>query len=184
MTWVWVTVIFRWLCFIPTPRSHPNRWAAVVPQSNYLIRAVVRSRDFSDQHLIRRATDPSFGSSVFMSTTLLPIVSVEKSFSAITQECFELYWRQHPTKQHQYGHPLWKLSKLDEPDMRDITGEKTRRIYSISFSGIDSSLCIFHSVLLFNPFQSFSHQRQKIFQNSKVIIILIIFPLIEKKTKQ
>ena len=35
-------------------------------------------------------------------------------------------WRQHPTKQQLYGHlpPITKkLSKLDEPDMRDTAGE-------------------------------------------------------------
>ena len=34
-------------------------------------------------------------------------------------------WRQHPTKQQQYGHlpPSRKLSKLDEPDMQDTGGE-------------------------------------------------------------
>ena len=32
-------------------------------------------------------------------------------------------WRQHPIKQQQYGHPSRKLSKLDEPEKRDIAGE-------------------------------------------------------------
>ena len=32
-------------------------------------------------------------------------------------------WRQHPTKQQLYDHPSQKLSKLDEPDMRDTAGE-------------------------------------------------------------
>ena len=35
-------------------------------------------------------------------------------------------WRQHPTKQHLYGHlppPSRKLSELDEPDMQDTAGE-------------------------------------------------------------
>ena len=34
-------------------------------------------------------------------------------------------WMQHPTKQQLYGHlpPITKVSKLDEPDMRDTAGE-------------------------------------------------------------
>ena len=34
-------------------------------------------------------------------------------------------WRQHPTRHQLYGHllPIIKLSKLDEPDMQDTTGE-------------------------------------------------------------
>ena len=34
-------------------------------------------------------------------------------------------WRQYPTKQLLYGHlpPSEKVSKLDEPDMRDTAGE-------------------------------------------------------------
>ena len=41
VVWVWVMVIFRWLCFILIYRSHPNRWAVGVPRSNYLILIVV-----------------------------------------------------------------------------------------------------------------------------------------------
>ena len=34
-------------------------------------------------------------------------------------------WRQHPAKQQLYGHPpsSRKLSKVDEPDVRDTAGE-------------------------------------------------------------
>ena len=45
-------------------------------------------------------------------------------------------WRQHPTKEQLHGHlyPSRKLSKLDEPDMRDTAGEVraiTWTIYSL-----------------------------------------------------
>ena len=40
VVWVWVMVIFRWLRFILTHRSHPYRWAAVAPRSNFLILVV------------------------------------------------------------------------------------------------------------------------------------------------
>ena len=32
-------------------------------------------------------------------------------------------WRQHPTKQQLYDHLSRKLSKLNEPDMQDTSGE-------------------------------------------------------------
>ena len=41
--------------------------------------------------------------------------------------------QEHPTKQQLYGHlqPITKLSKLDEPDIRDTAGEvRTWAIYS------------------------------------------------------
>ena len=41
VVWVGVIKIFQWLCFILIHKSHPKRWAAVVPQLNYLILAIV-----------------------------------------------------------------------------------------------------------------------------------------------
>ena len=35
VVWLWVMVIFQWLFFFFIYRSHPYRWAAVVPRSNY-----------------------------------------------------------------------------------------------------------------------------------------------------
>ena len=49
-----------------------NRWAAVVPRSNYLILAVV-PWDSSAQHLVRHADYPSLDSSAITSTILLPM---------------------------------------------------------------------------------------------------------------
>ena len=74
VVWVSVMEIFRWLCFILIHRSHPKRWAAVVPQSNYLTLAV-DPWDSSAQHLVKLAVDPSLDSSAFTSTRLLPMAS-------------------------------------------------------------------------------------------------------------
>ena len=52
-----------------------------------------------------------------------------KSLTAITQECCEQYWRSPGDSTPQSSsytatyHPSRKLSKLDEPDTRDIAGE-------------------------------------------------------------
>ena len=54
---------------------------------------------------------------------------MEKSLRAITQECCEQYWRSHGGSTPQNNsctatyHPSRKLSKSDEPDVRDTAGE-------------------------------------------------------------
>ena len=54
---------------------------------------------------------------------------MEKSLTAITQECCEQYWTSPGGSTPQSSscaatyHPSWKLSKLDEPDTQDIAGE-------------------------------------------------------------
>ena len=53
VVWVWVLVIFRWLCFILINRRHSNRWVTAVPRLNYLTLAV-DSWDSSAQDLVRR----------------------------------------------------------------------------------------------------------------------------------
>ena len=54
---------------------------------------------------------------------------MEKSLTATTQECCEQYWTSPGGNTPQSSRsmatylPSWKLSKLDEPDMLDTTGE-------------------------------------------------------------
>ena len=51
-----------------------------------------------------------------------------KSLTAIKQECCEQYWKSPGDSTSQNSsytttnHPLWKLSKLDQPDARDTAG--------------------------------------------------------------
>ena len=50
---------------------------------------------------------------------------LDGNYTRMPQVILNNSWRQHPTKQQLYGHlpPIMKLSKLDEPDMRDTAGE-------------------------------------------------------------
>ena len=147
VVWVWVIVIFRWLCFILFHWSHPKRWVAVVPRSNYAILAVDLWGS-SAQHLVRSADDSSLGSSAFTSTMLLYMVSkvltihwILEGVSAKKNPEATLLFVDfskaldsiHRGKIEQillaYGLPketvtaIMMLSKLDKPDMQDTAGE-------------------------------------------------------------
>ena len=63
--------------FILIYRRHPNRWIAVVPDSIYLILAVVPWDSYT-QHLVKHGIDPSFGFSAFTSTMLLSLAFEKK----------------------------------------------------------------------------------------------------------
>ena len=62
-------------------------------------------------------------------TTWILTKHIEKILTAITQECCEQYWTssggstQQSSSRTETYHPSRKLSKLDEPDMRDTAGE-------------------------------------------------------------
>ena len=143
LIWVWVMIIFRWLCFILMYRNHPNRWAAVVPRSNYLILAIVSwglekawadidrlsviwKSDLTDR--IKHCFFPSSGC-VDTAIWMHHIEVWRKTLTAITQECCEQYWTSPEGSTQQNGsctatyHSSRKLSKLDRPDMRDTAGE-------------------------------------------------------------
>ena len=49
--------------------------------------------------------------------------NLDGNYTKILRAILNKSWRQHPTKQQLYGHPSWKLSKLDEPDMQDTAGD-------------------------------------------------------------
>ena len=74
VVWVWVMIIFQWLCFIFIQRRHLKIWVAVDPRLNYLFLAVY-PRSLSAQYLVKRAVDPFSGSSAFTTTALLPMAS-------------------------------------------------------------------------------------------------------------
>ena len=57
--------------------------------------------------------------------TTLHITKGDHCLTRMLQAILNWSWRQHPTKWQLYGHlpPSRKLSKLDEPDMKDTAGE-------------------------------------------------------------
>ena len=67
--------------------------------------------------------------------------SGEKSLTAITQGCCELYWTSSQGNTPQKSsctatyHPSWKLSKLDEPDMWDTVEEARTNSSAINSCG-------------------------------------------------
>ena len=54
-----------------------------------------------------------------------------------TQDCYELSWKQHPTKRHLYGHlpSISKIIQVDELDMRDTAGEARMNSLVMFFYG-------------------------------------------------
>ena len=76
--------------FVLINRSYPNRWAAVVPRSNYLILAVGPWDSYA-QHLVRHGVDPSLGLSAFTPTMLLSM-AFKKSFPFLPELIWFVCW--------------------------------------------------------------------------------------------